>query len=289
MFKRTISALLLVLLMSKCITGICFADQTLKVYQVPLFLEHYYEAGRASMGNKAMKPMAQVIERNGRATYTIYSKSMDYMKMSGKLTNLYIYNADKDSARLEALHVACDNEGYTSAFSFSRNQYKESRIDIAVWVDAMDIIASPDGYVPGAGEQNAKLMFDWSNAKVVTSNIKTTDLTILVNQTEVLSDTAPVIRNGRTMVPVRFISEALGLSVSWQGSTETVTIGEGNSAMHLKIGSSEITKANGAKTTIDSPAIIINSRTMVPIRAIAELSGAKVQWDGKTKTVNISD
>ena len=87
------------------------------------------------------------------------------------------------------------------------------------------------------------------------------------------------------MVPLRFISEALGEKVDWNGDTKTVIIGDNKAT--LKIGSNEINAA-GKTITIDSPAVIKNSRTFVPLRAISEILGAKVEWNGETRTVSIT-
>lgn len=259
----------------------------LMVYNVPVMLEHYYEAGTDSMGNNALRPIATVVERNGRMTYMIDCKPMEFQQMNGHITNMFIFDDKAEGPRNEALVIMHDNAEYNQTFSFSRSNQKEQTIEVAVWVDMMDTIANSGVYKPGAGEQFAKLQFDWSKAEQVPSNLKASDLTILVNKTEVLSDSAPFISNGRTMVPVRFISEALGLAIVWQEETQTVIIGSEN-AMHLKIGADQIVRADGSTITLDSPAVIVEGRTMVPLRAIAELSGAEVVWNGETKTVLIT-
>ena len=87
------------------------------------------------------------------------------------------------------------------------------------------------------------------------------------------------------MVPLRFISEALGEKVNWKSETKTVVIGDNKAS--LVIGSKEI-DSNGKNIAIDSPAVVKNSRTFVPLRAISEILGAKIEWDGVTKTVKIN-
>lgn len=100
-------------------------------------------------------------------------------------------------------------------------------------------------------------------------------------------DVQPAIINGRTMVPLRAIFEALGLEIRWDGETSTVTgVGNGKE-IKLKIGS---TKAliDGNEVELDVPAAVIENRTLVPVRFVAEASGAKVAWDGTSRTVLIS-
>lgn len=100
------------------------------------------------------------------------------------------------------------------------------------------------------------------------------------------SDTPPLIRNGRTMVPLRQICEALGMAVEWNDSTKTITCTQGESVISLKLGSKDAV-VDGKVIKLDEPANVIRSRTMVPLRFIAENLGAKVNWDGIKKTVYI--
>jgi len=105
-------------------------------------------------------------------------------------------------------------------------------------------------------------------------------------------DSPPIIKNNRTLLPIRAIVEALGGSVSWDATERKVTVSLGSTTIELWIGKS-IAKVNGIDTPIDStnPKVvpeIINSRTMLPIRFIAETLGCDVQWDGTMKTITIT-
>ncbi len=100
-------------------------------------------------------------------------------------------------------------------------------------------------------------------------------------------DVMPVIENGRTLVPMRGIFEALGAEVEWDDTTKTVTGKKDSISVSLQIGNTEA-KVNGEAKTLDVPASIISSRTMVPVRFISESLGCKVDWDDATKTVIIS-
>ena len=92
------------------------------------------------------------------------------------------------------------------------------------------------------------------------------------------------IVEGRTLVPLRAIFEALGASVEWDQATKTVSSTLGSDSISLAVGSTTLVK-NGEDITLDVPAQIINSRTMVPARAIAEAYGVGVEWDAATRTV----
>ncbi len=101
-----------------------------------------------------------------------------------------------------------------------------------------------------------------------------------------MGDTAPFIENGRTLVPMRLIFEALGVKVEWNGNTRTVTGSTDDSGLRLTIGSSDVI-VNGLKKQLDVPAKIEGDRTYVPLRFVAESMGADVQWNASSRTVSI--
>ena len=85
-----------------------------------------------------------------------------------------------------------------------------------------------------------------------------------------------VDENNRTMIPVRFVTEALGAKVGWEGSTQTVTISKDSTTVTIRIGSPELTVTKGGKTNkvqMDTAATIKDGRTYVPIRFVAEALG----------------
>ena len=111
------------------------------------------------------------------------------------------------------------------------------------------------------------------------------DITVTLNGAAIdFADQPATIVEGRTLVPLRAIFEALGASVEWDQATKTVTSAMDDTTVKLTIGDNNLYK-NGEAVTLDVPAQIINSRTMVPARAIAEAYGVDVQWDSATRTV----
>lgn len=96
----------------------------------------------------------------------------------------------------------------------------------------------------------------------------------------------PVIVEGRTLVPLRSVFEALGATVEWNNDTRSVTSVKGDVTVTLAVNSNEMT-VNGTVKLLDVPAQIMNERTMVPVRAVAEAFGCKVEWDNNTRTVII--
>ena len=107
-----------------------------------------------------------------------------------------------------------------------------------------------------------------------------------VNGVEKALDAAPIIRDSRTMLPVRFVAEAFGATVGWDGATSTATIKTAEVEIKITIGAKEAV-VNGKTVTLDAPAFIENSRTYMPVRFIAENLGATVGWDGATSTATL--
>ncbi len=111
---------------------------------------------------------------------------------------------------------------------------------------------------------------------------------VYVNDNRVAFDQNPVIENGRTLVPLRAIFEALGAEVEWDATTRTVTAKLRTTEIKLTIGDNIIYK-NGEKAyTMDVPAKIVGSRTLVPARAVSESFGAAVGWVAETQSVVIT-
>ncbi|WP_158299330.1 copper amine oxidase N-terminal domain-containing protein [Paenibacillus antri] len=101
------------------------------------------------------------------------------------------------------------------------------------------------------------------------------------------TDQNPVIVNGRTLVPLRGIFEALNASVMWDQKTQTVTAFKRGTTVSLTIGDRTAT-IDQQTTQLDTPAQIINGRTVVPVRFVSEALGEEVTWDPKTQTVIIA-
>lgn len=101
---------------------------------------------------------------------------------------------------------------------------------------------------------------------------------LYINGKEQTSDVAPSIVNSRTFLPLRVIGEGLGGEVSYDGATQTVTVLRNGKIIKLTIGNTSLS-VDGTVTQIDAPPFIENSRTMVPVRAIAEGFGMNVHYD----------
>ncbi len=113
-------------------------------------------------------------------------------------------------------------------------------------------------------------------------------LRVVVNGDEIyFPDAQPFIdANGRTQTPARFIAEALGASVTWDGEARKATFEKDSNKLVLFIDKKEY-ELNGVKKQMDTAAIIKENRTFVPARYVAEAFGATVSWDGAIRTVYI--
>ncbi|MCX7709740.1 MAG: stalk domain-containing protein [Clostridia bacterium] len=111
---------------------------------------------------------------------------------------------------------------------------------------------------------------------------------IFINGEEVETDVPPVLKEGRVLVPIRAIVQALGAKVEWNEATGTATITKGDTVIKIKLGS-DVVIVNGKEYRIDVPARSENSRIVVPVRFIAEKFHQKVEWDEETGSVIIED
>lgn len=109
-------------------------------------------------------------------------------------------------------------------------------------------------------------------------------VTVFLDGKKIYFDQIPVIENGRTLVPVRAIFEAIGATIDWNGETQTVTATKDDIKISLTVNEKTATK-NGEEITLEVPAKIISGRTLVPVRFVADCFGVKVDWDSVMKKV----
>ncbi|RLD17629.1 MAG: copper amine oxidase N-terminal domain-containing protein [Caldiserica bacterium] len=108
----------------------------------------------------------------------------------------------------------------------------------------------------------------------------------VINEKTTKLDSPPIIIKDRTLVPLRFISEAFGAKVEWNPVFRLVFIKMGEKEIIVQIGT-PYASVSGKKVLLDSPPLIVKGRTMVPLRFIAETLGAEVTWDEATKSITI--
>ncbi len=139
--------------------------------------------------------------------------------------------------------------------------------------------ASYDGF-----EATLKLKFVEDKKIQLTIDSKT----LLKNGQTQAMDVAPTIVNDRTMVPVRFIAEAFDGTVDWDAENQTAYIVYNDNMVEIAI-DADIIHVNGEAVTIDTPSQLLDGRTMIPLRAVAEGLGLSVSFDNATRTITITE
>ena len=114
------------------------------------------------------------------------------------------------------------------------------------------------------------------------------DIKININGQNVYGDASPIVVNERTLVPVRLVSENLGLAVDWNQDLQEVTLTNEATIIKFIIGTTTYNK-NGIDIPMDIAPVVYMERTYLPIRVIGECLDKKVDWDQATKTVLIMD
>lgn len=119
------------------------------------------------------------------------------------------------------------------------------------------------------------------------------EISITVNSNPLTMDVPPEIMNGRTMVPMRAVFEALGADVNWIGEEQMIIATSGNKIIVLKIGASilnycDVSTQENKNIILDVAPLIKEGRTLIPLRAVSEALGANVDWNGETRAITIT-
>ena len=304
MKKRIVSFLCAGLLALSAIPA--FADGK-KEYMVPVKMVQAHEKNKESMANKGLKPEAKVVVDEKESEFTIYLQPIEIGTAKENINKLFVIEGDK---KVEASKSSSEMKSYDTKVEFKVNAVKPNEVMIAVWVDAMDKIA---GGKEGAGEQKAILVFDWMNAKEVKSEKPVMDdkkmddkkdtmtekpmvksgIEVYVAGEMVKFDSQPVSKNGRVLVPLRAIFEALKAEVKWDANTQTVTAMKDGKTVTLVMNKAEAKVMDGTNSStikLEVPASMQNGRTYVPLRFIGEAFGNKVDFEkqanGSLITIN---
>ena len=99
-------------------------------------------------------------------------------------------------------------------------------------------------------------------------------------------DTTPVIKNNRTLVPLRFLMEAYGAEVTWDDAARTAMVNYKGHTIALPANKNEAT-IDGNTVALDVGATIQNNRTMVPLRFIVENMGMEVYYENSDRSISI--
>lgn len=128
------------------------------------------------------------------------------------------------------------------------------------------------------------LVYFFTNACYASGSVR-----IVIDGEELISEPSPFIENGRTLVPIRFVSERLGAKVEWNNEERLVTIEKGNRKVILRIDSRLVIYDEEERVygLSDVAPKIVESRTFVPLRLVSNALGVGIDWDAVTRTVYV--
>jgi hypothetical protein len=113
--------------------------------------------------------------------------------------------------------------------------------------------------------------------------------TAFKNDVPLLLDVPPQIYQGRTIVPLRFIAEAFGAEVKWEGESSTIRIYYPILNIYITLQINNTTARIDKKVVkLDIPPMIVKGRTLIPLRFISEAFGAQVDWDNREQKITIT-
>jgi hypothetical protein len=201
---------------------------------------------------------AEFMDADGKSYKVELTRNMNWKGWNLVTANLMDYNM-KYPIVIKSIYVANPEQGQD-----------ERALQGKINFD--DILFVYKGQLPALQQNKVKLTVNKNTASL---NNKTMTL-----------EQAPIIMSGNTMVPVRFVTEALGGTVSWTDSERKVTITRGDKLIELWINNPDLL-VNGNTVTAEVAPLIANNLTLVPLRVISEKLGWKVGWDPKGQIITL--
>lgn len=112
-------------------------------------------------------------------------------------------------------------------------------------------------------------------------------ITVHIDGALIQCDVPPIIENSRVFLPMRAAAEAMGASVVWDNASRSISVEKGDTTAYFVVGDTTYYH-NGTAKESDVAPMIVNSRTLLPIRVFAESLGADVYWDNAARDVQIT-
>ncbi|MDQ0491936.1 N-acetylmuramoyl-L-alanine amidase [Paenibacillus brasilensis] len=131
----------------------------------------------------------------------------------------------------------------------------------------------------------AILIWLWPSSTHV--NAAEADLFLDGKRMEAPADAKPEMVNGKVMVPLRVVGEQLGYQFKWEPQAYKISIQKNNMDMSMYVGRTSA-DVNGKTVSLDAPPVLRGNSTMVPLRFVGEQMGLNVDWNNKSKSVNLS-
>ncbi|WP_110931038.1 stalk domain-containing protein [Paenibacillus bouchesdurhonensis] len=203
---------------------------------------------------------AEFANPDGRAVYVDLAKPLNFsgwktltvdltsagLEPSAKLKRLYLVNLEEGQ----------DERALTGSVSFDNIRFTSPVMD------------------GDTGVQSAKV--------VMTVGQKS----LTVNGTKQSIDVAPLLKDDTTYVPIKYVLDSFGGQSEWNSTAKKITVMSGSTLLELTVGKKEFTLNGARKQSAVSP-IIVDGRTLVPLRLVSEALGIDVKWEKKTKSITL--
>lgn len=246
-------------------------------------------------GKETVEININVVEPNPQIYVDINTINFGEVKKGDSPTKMFVIS-NKGGGILSGNIIASQSWIILSDKTFSGN---EVRIQVTIntsnlkenelYIGKIDISSNGGSY---SVEVYVKILPKEEKPQKIILLLQIGNKTMYVNNIPQQIDVPPTIIEGRTLLPIRYVVEPLGAKIFWDDVEKRVTIEFKDITIDLWIGKN-IAKVNGKDKAIDpnNPKVvplILNGRTMLPVRFVAENLGCDVGWDANTKTVTIT-
>lgn len=219
--------------------------------------------------------------QNKNYAFGIYQKKIRRVGTSGKPRYYYITNDSQ-------YEISYEDENFENVTISEKNNILITRdakisIDGVYWFS----ILLPEDVTYNNIWSIGDLLYIESDDKIYNYCINRIDnVMVRLNDKILAFEQPPVIEEGRTLVPMRFLFEQMGAEVEWNAETKTAKAKLNNTAVSFSIDDTNA-EVNSESVTMDVPAQLVNGKTMVPLRFLSEELGYTVTWDEETRTAVI--
>ncbi|WP_094094446.1 stalk domain-containing protein [Paenibacillus physcomitrellae] len=211
------------------------------------------------MGDSSLNWLRAEIDNNGKTTYVDIAKQVDWTGWKNINIDLSPYGL-ASGAKLKRIYLVNLEDG----------QDERAMIG-SVSLDNIQFT------VPSGGDDL------YPDAKMT---MTVGQKSYFLNGQKKAFDAAPVIKDGTTYVPIRYVVDSFGGSADWIASSKRITVVRGSVLIDLFVGSKEFV-LNGGRQTAEVTPLIVNGRTLVPLRLVSERLGIFVNWEQKTKSITL--
>ncbi len=203
---------------------------------------------------------AEFADADGKSMYVDLARPLDFTGWKTLTVDLTA-SAIKHPAKLKRLYVVNLEDGQD-----------ERALTGSVSFDNIRFTAPVTGGDTGLPSATVKMVAGQSS--------------MTVNGKKQTLDVAPLIKDGTTYVPIKYVLDAFGGQAGWNKTAKKITVTRGTTVLELTVGKKEYMLNGAAKQSAVSP-IIANNRTLVPLRLVSEQLGINVNWEKKTKTITL--